>query len=274
MISSNISRKYFLIFIAFQIFIFVTILGFIGLVTWSEIRTHNLLHYKNNFNLTIDESYELIYLDLPQRKEISCFVMTTPKNNLARQAIRMSWGKIIKPLFVMSKTSKEFGIPLENESKVFGDLIVIDENIEISSNEKLFVALKFFEENFNASEYFMLTRDDEFINPRNLYEFLNRVENIEIIRTEFSWFNNYEEENKISLLIMPGNIFKVIKRNLIDFYNIFRIFHEQHLFITIVGKINSRISHYSKFRFSSKISGLLFKKYFPALNFSDFIFFV
>lgn len=195
-----------MIFIAFQIFIFVTVLGFIGLVTWSELKANPSEHKRNNFNLTIDNNYALRYLDMPQRKEISCFIMTTPENNLARSAIRRTFGKIIKPLFVMSKTNEEFEIPLENESKVFGDMIVIDEIVELSSNEKLFVAMKVFNENFNESQYFMLTRDDEFINPRNLYDFLNREEYIEIIRKESSWFGNYTE-NEISLLIMPGKSF-------------------------------------------------------------------
>jgi hypothetical protein len=141
---------------------------------------------------------------MPQRKEIACFVMTTPENNLARSAIRRTWGKIIKPIFVTSIISEEFKIRLENESKVFGDMIVVDENVELSSSEKLFVALNIFKENFEDSDYFMLTWDDEFINPRNLYDFLNREENAKIIRKESSWFQIQDE---ISLLIMSGNFF-------------------------------------------------------------------
>lgn len=204
MISAEVSRKYFLIFISFQITLFVIVLGFIGIVTWSQLRANNFVPHKTNLNLTIDRNYNLRHLEVPQRNEISSFVMTKPENNLARSAIRRTWGKVIKPLFVMSRNSENFKISLENESKVFGDMIVLDETSEISNNEKLFIALNFFNENFNSTDYFMLTRDDEFINPKNLYESLNQEDEVEIIRREFSVFG-HNRDNEISLLIMPGN---------------------------------------------------------------------
>lgn len=201
MISSNIPIKYFVIFISFQILTFFIVVAVIGTEAWSQEKINNFVHHKNNFNLTIDKRFEVKYLDLPQRKEIVSFVMTLPESHgsLSRSVIRRTWGKILKPIFVLSKKSEKFKILLDNESKVFGDLIVIDEDVELSSIEKLYVALNFFKENFNTSKIFMISRDDEFINPKNLYKFLNQ-EDTKIFKKETSSF----EPNEILLLIISG----------------------------------------------------------------------
>ena len=39
---------------------------------------------------------------LPQRDEIACFVMSSAENSFARSAIRRTWGKSIKPIFIMN----------------------------------------------------------------------------------------------------------------------------------------------------------------------------
>lgn len=207
----SVSKKYFAILILTQILIFLLILGFIGITTWSYNENGgDFISHSSDFKFTIDENFELRYLDMPQRGEISCFVTTTPENNFARSAIRRTWGKIIKPIFVMSKNGEKFKISLENESKVFGDMLVIDHDFELLSEEKIFVALKFFIQHFNASQYFMMARDDVIVSPKNLYDLLNKDEDVRIVRRERNW-SKLGMEEKISLMIVPGKFFKLRK---------------------------------------------------------------
>ena len=121
------------------------------------------------------ESVEEVFLspkimEMPPRNEIACFVMTSAKSRNARSVIRRSWGKVIKPLFVLTMTGDSSTIDfLTNEAKVFDDMIVIraDESLRLA------VAFTYFVENFSESKYFLYTHDDVLVNPENLYEFLN-----------------------------------------------------------------------------------------------------
>ncbi|KAG5667149.1 hypothetical protein PVAND_015146 [Polypedilum vanderplanki] len=96
--------------------------------------------------------------------------MTRVEKRLERSVIRRSWGKIIKPLFIMTidNLTNDF---LINEANVFDDLIVINESDE--EELKLFVAFQIFKNYFRESKYFMKTNDDVLVNPKNLYDFLN-----------------------------------------------------------------------------------------------------
>lgn len=109
-------------------------------------------------------------MEMPQRNEIACFVMTTTRNRNARSVIRRTWGKIIKPLFVMSRSDNSTKDFLINEAQVFDDMIVIDGEDEDLS---LSITFKYFVNFFNDSQYFLYTRDDVFLNVKNLYDFLN-----------------------------------------------------------------------------------------------------
>lgn len=179
-----VERKNFLMFNILQvIFLFVSLTFLFKLAIFSsEVDTHIWLHRLKNFNLSIHSEYQLKYLDLSQRKEIVCFVVTTPSSRFARSAIRRTWGKKLKPLFVMQNaaddSTKKF---LKNEANVFSDMIVIDDENELSVDEKSFVALKFFRNFFNSTQYFMIVGDDVMINIEHLFKMLNEYEESKII---------------------------------------------------------------------------------------------
>ena len=110
-------------------------------------------------------------MQMPQRYEIACFVITKMENRLARSVIRRTWGKQMKPLFVMLKSDNDNLLNFsKNEAQVFDDLIIIENNFDFP---KTLVAMKYFIKFFNSSQYFLLTRDDVFINPANLFNMLN-----------------------------------------------------------------------------------------------------
>ena len=117
---------------------------------------------------------ELIFLRstyLPQRDEIACFVITTADHKWARSAIRRTWGKSIKPIFIMNFTDNNLIKSIKDEAILFNDMIVINGSIS-TDNEHLF-AMKYFTEYFKISEYFLYVHDDVFINTKNLFNFLN-----------------------------------------------------------------------------------------------------
>jgi hypothetical protein len=135
-----------------------------------------------------------------QREKIVCFVMSTPRNRLARSVIRRSWGQVIRPLFIMGLSDKASMSLLENESKVFDDIIVED-FVDTYSNLtiKTAFAMKHFMRHFNNSKYFMKIDDDVFLNPKNLYSFLkseHRPRNSIIGREGRSKRPHRDRENK------------------------------------------------------------------------------
>lgn len=111
---------------------------------------------------------------LRQREEIACFVMSAPSNRLARSAIRRTWGKVIKPLFVMGWSDNSTMSFVWNEAKTFNDIIVEDFiDTYMNLTIKTAFALKHFVANFKHSKYFFKIDDDVLLNVENLYEFLN-----------------------------------------------------------------------------------------------------
>jgi hypothetical protein len=113
-------------------------------------------------------------MEVPPRNEIACFVMTTVERRNARSVIRRSWGKVLKPLFVMvlsdNATTMDFVV---NEAKVFDDLIVISGGGGGDDDLRTSVAFQTFVKYFKYSKYFMKANDDVLVNPQNLYDFLN-----------------------------------------------------------------------------------------------------
>lgn len=149
----------------------------------SNVDTRIWLHHSKKFNLSVYNGYHLKNLELSQRKEIVCFVATTPSSRLSlRSVIRRTWGKILKPLFVMQNaaddSTRKF---LRNEAEVFNDMIVIDDDTELSFDEKSFVALKFFRDYFTSSQYIMIVGDNVMINTEHLYEMLNELKESKIV---------------------------------------------------------------------------------------------
>lgn len=133
---------------------------------------------------------------MPQRKEILCFIVTSG-NRLARSAIRRTWGKVLKPLFIIQNDSTSNF--LQNESDVFSDMVVIESDSELSFGEKFSFAVKF-SANF-SSQYFMFIGDDVLINVENFYEMLNDYDDPKIILPKrFLKFNEIDK-----LVIVEGD---------------------------------------------------------------------
>lgn len=115
---------------------------------------------------------------LKQREEIACFVMTSPHNRLARSAIRRTWGKVIKPLFIMGLSDNDTMRSIANEAKVFNDIIIEDfVDSYLNLTIKTAFAMKHFVRHFKNSKYFLKIDDDVMLNTGNLFNFL-RHENL------------------------------------------------------------------------------------------------
>lgn len=111
---------------------------------------------------------------LPQRDEIVCFVMSAPKHRLARSVIRRTWGKKIKPLFIVGLSDNETMNIIVNEAKVFNDIIVEDfVDTYMNLTIKTAFAMKHFLKHFSHSQYFLKIDDDVLLNVKNLFALLN-----------------------------------------------------------------------------------------------------
>lgn len=115
-----------------------------------------------------------------RRREIACFVISSPNNRLERSVIRRTWGKLIKPLFLLglpSHFNDDDMIYIRNEAHTFNDMIVEDfidsyQNLTI----KTAFALKNFVTHFRNSTFFFKIDDDVAVNVDNLYAYLNSDE--------------------------------------------------------------------------------------------------
>lgn len=113
-----------------------------------------------------------------QRDEIVCFVMSAPNHRLARSVIRRTWGKLIKPLFIVGLSDRETMSFLTSEANVFDDIIVEDfVDSYMNLTIKTAFAMKHFLQHFGHSKYFFKIDDDVLLNVENLYSFL-RDENM------------------------------------------------------------------------------------------------
>lgn len=110
---------------------------------------------------------------LRQRDEIVCFVMSAPKHRLARSAIRRTWGKTIKPIFIMGLSDNSTMNFVMNEAKMFNDIIVEDfVDSYMNLTIKTAFAMKHFLRHFGDSKYFLKIDDDVLLNAENLYKYL------------------------------------------------------------------------------------------------------
>ncbi|CAO1432117.1 unnamed protein product [Diamesa hyperborea] len=104
-----------------------------------------------------------------QRNKITCFVLSAPNNRNARSAIRRTWGKIMKPIFLTGLSDNKSMTFLHNEAKVFNDIIIEDFH-DSYQNLTLKVAflLKNYLRHFPDSQYFFKLDDDVFLNVKLL----------------------------------------------------------------------------------------------------------
>lgn len=113
---------------------------------------------------------------LAEREFIACFVISAPKNINARNAIRTTWGKLIRPIFLIGQTDNETMISVHDEAELFNDIIIEDfVDVYVNLTIKTAFAMKSFLTYFNNSKYFFKIDDDVFLNVKSLYEILNTV---------------------------------------------------------------------------------------------------
>lgn len=114
-----------------------------------------------------------------ERQFIVCFVMSSPKNTLARNAIRQTWGKITKPLFLMGRTDNKTATSVTQEAHRFND-IIFEDFIDSYANLtiKTAFAMKTFVKYFNDTKYFLKIDDDVFLYPKNLFKILDGSNNV------------------------------------------------------------------------------------------------
>jgi hypothetical protein len=154
----------------------VTKIGVIALFLLCHHVCYSCHQVKNNHNYhgksdhkTMREISTPRNWHLPPRSEIACFTMTTVENRHARGVIRRTFGKILKPMFLMNATADKSAMTFAlNEAEVFDDMIIISDSQLVPE-----IAMSYFLKNFNASKFFLFTRDDVFVNPQNLYNMLN-----------------------------------------------------------------------------------------------------
>jgi hypothetical protein len=124
---------------------------------------------------------------LQVRDFVACFVISPPENSRMRDAVRQTWGKSMKAIFLVGRTDNETTNNfLTREAHEFNDVIIEDfidsyDNLTI----KTAFAFKNFLKHFNTSKHFFKIDDDAFLNVEGLYELLgNAPENSLVGRLE------------------------------------------------------------------------------------------
>jgi hypothetical protein len=113
---------------------------------------------------------------IKERQFIACFVISAPKNSDVRAAIRQTWGKLIKPIFLIGRNDNKTMCSVTREAQAFNDIIVedfIDSYVNLTI--KTAFALKNFLTHFKDSKYFFKIDDDAFLNVEGLYELLKNA---------------------------------------------------------------------------------------------------
>jgi beta-1,3-galactosyltransferase 1 len=148
---------------------------------------------------------------IKERKFIACFVISAPKNDHRRNAIRKTWGKLIKPIFLMGKSDKETTRSVIQEAQQFNDIIIEDfVDSYINLTIKTAFAMKNFVSHFNSSKYFFKIDDDAFLNVEGLYEHLKAVPESSLVGQSESYSIPIRDENHrwyIPEFLFEGDVF-------------------------------------------------------------------
>jgi beta-1,3-galactosyltransferase 1 len=114
---------------------------------------------------------------LQVRDFVACFVISPPENSRMRDAVRQTWGKSMKAIFLVGRTDNETTNNfLTREAHEFNDVIIEDfidsyDNLTI----KTAFAFKNFLKHFNTSKHFFKIDDDAFLNVEGLHKHLQSV---------------------------------------------------------------------------------------------------
>jgi Galactosyltransferase len=127
------------------------------------------LNLKQKSFLPIFVQPESIYVptnisEYKEREFVACFVASAPGNRIQRDAIRQSWGKLLKPIFLMGRDDRHI-IEATKEAEEFND-IIIEDFVDSYRNLTIKVAFAFknFLKHFKDTKYFFKTDDDCFVN--------------------------------------------------------------------------------------------------------------
>lgn len=173
-----LSLSMFLLFIVFQI----TVEDDAELSTTMTHQLNDFEWLRESKNLSEyvkpDEATEL-YLPkhingIEERDNIACFVLSSPKNVLERNAIRRTWGSIIKPVFLIAKSDNETMRLVISEAMLFNDIIVeYFQDSYVNLTLKTAFAMKHFLRHFKNSTYFLKIDDDVYLNVDNLKKMID-----------------------------------------------------------------------------------------------------
>lgn len=138
----------------------------------SELEWLRNRNYLELFIEPVKDSALIVPKDISEQKElrnVTVFVMSAPNNLEVRNAIRETWGPLIKPIFMIGLSDKVSFRSLRNEAKTYNDLIV-ENFVDSYSNLtlKTALAMKNFLRYFENSTYFMKLDDDVFLNVKQL----------------------------------------------------------------------------------------------------------
>lgn len=154
-----------------------------------DVESLTMTHQLNDFEWLRNSTYlskyvkphEATELYLPkhinetrERQNIACFVLSSPKNVLERNAIRKSWGTVIKPLFLIAESDNETMRLVFSEAMIFNDIIVESfQDSYVNLTLKTAFAMKHFLRHFKNSSYFLKIDDDVYLNADNLKKMID-----------------------------------------------------------------------------------------------------
>jgi hypothetical protein len=146
-----------------------------------------------------------------ERKFIACFVISAPKSRQRRNAVRETWGKLIKPIFLIGQSDKHTMKSVIQEAHEFNDIIIEDFlDSYMNLTIKTAFAMKNFVTHFKSSKYFFKIDDDAFLNVEGLYKHLKDVpENSLVGQSEFHSIPIRDENHRwyIPEFLFEGDIF-------------------------------------------------------------------
>lgn len=112
-----------------------------------------------------------------ERRFIATFVLSSPSKPKARQAIRDTWGVLMKPIFMLGHSYQANDrLKIEREAEEFGDITLEDFNDTYDNlTLKTGFAMKHYIRHNQNSSYFFKIDDDVLLNVENLLEMLKTV---------------------------------------------------------------------------------------------------
>jgi Galactosyltransferase len=146
-----------------------------------------------------------------EQEFIACFVISAPKNRLRRNAIRQTWGKLIKPIFLIGQNDKETMLSVTHEAKAYNDIIIEDfVDSYVNLTIKTAFAMKNFLNYFKDSKYFFKIDDDAFLNVEGLFEAMKNAPEDSLIGARESHSIPIRDENHrwyIPEFLFEGEVF-------------------------------------------------------------------